>query len=89
MAATISAVGMDDGAVSRGVDRYEELICDGENPRTILVGLRSMAATHEIGREDVAFAAGLIDLLADEESSLTSATVSVGGGVTRTGGKYG
>jgi hypothetical protein len=30
---------MDDGAVKRGMDRYEELTCDGEKPLTTLVVL--------------------------------------------------
>ena len=37
----MSAVGIDEGAVGRGIDRYEELTCEGENPRTTLVVLRS------------------------------------------------
>ncbi len=37
----MSAVGIDEGAVRRGIDRYEELTCEGENPRTTLVVLRS------------------------------------------------
>jgi hypothetical protein len=32
---------MDEGAVRRGIDRYEELTCEGENPRTTLVVLLS------------------------------------------------
>ncbi len=32
-------MGIDDGAVKRGIDRYEELTCDGENPLTTLVVL--------------------------------------------------
>ena len=39
----MSAVGMEDGAVKRGIDRYEELTCDGEKPLTTLVVLRSDA----------------------------------------------
>jgi hypothetical protein len=41
LAAAISAVGIDEGAVRRGIDRYEELTCEGENPRTTLVVLLS------------------------------------------------
>lgn len=37
----MSAVGIDDGAESRGIDRYEELTCEGEKPLTTLVVLRS------------------------------------------------
>jgi len=40
-AATISAVGIDDGAERRGMDLIEELTCDGENPLTTLVVLLS------------------------------------------------
>lgn len=52
----MSAVGMDDGAESKGIDRYEELTCEGENPRTMLVGLRSTTPPVEVddGNEDVA-----------------------------------
>jgi len=39
--AAISAVGIDEGAVRSGMDRYEELTCEGEKPRTTLVVLRS------------------------------------------------
>jgi hypothetical protein len=37
VAAARSAVGMDDGALRRGIDRYEELTCDSEKPLTTLV----------------------------------------------------
>ena len=37
VAAARSAVGMDDGAVRRGIDRKEELTCEGEKPLTTLV----------------------------------------------------
>lgn len=87
----MSAVGIDDGAESKGIDRYEELTCEGENPRTMLVGLRSTTPLVGVdeGKEDVAFEAGLSVLLGDEESSLTSEATSAGGGVTKTGGEYG
>lgn len=39
----ISAVGMEDGADRRGIDRYEELTCEGEKPLTTLVVLLSDA----------------------------------------------
>lgn len=48
-----------------------------------------MALTLEIGRDGVTFEGGLMDLLVDEESSLTSEATSAGGGVTSTGGEYG
>ncbi len=32
---------IEDGAVRSGMDRYEELMCAGEKPRTTLVVLRS------------------------------------------------
>jgi hypothetical protein len=38
-AAAISAVGMDDGALRSGTDRYDELTCAGEKPLTTLVVL--------------------------------------------------
>jgi hypothetical protein len=43
----MSAVGMEEGADKRGMDRYEELTCDGENPRTMLVVLLSDAPLME------------------------------------------
>jgi hypothetical protein len=87
----MSAVGIDDGAESRGIDRYEELTCEGENPRTTLVGLRATTplVESEDVREDVGLETELSDLVADEESSLTSEATSAGGGVMRTGGEYG
>ena len=48
MVAAISAVGIDDGAVRRGIDRYDELTCDGEKPLTTLVVLRSDEAESEV-----------------------------------------
>jgi len=40
-AATMSAVGMDEGADRSGMDLYDELTCDGEKPLTTLVELLS------------------------------------------------
>jgi hypothetical protein len=45
----MSAVGIDEGAVRRGIDRYEELTCEGENPRTTLVELRSEVTLSDDG----------------------------------------
>lgn len=39
-----SVVGMEEGAVRRGMDRYEELTCEGEKPLTTLVVLLSEVA---------------------------------------------
>ena len=36
--------GRDAGVVIKGIERYDEEICDGENPRTTLVALRSEVA---------------------------------------------
>ena len=36
--------GKDAGVLIRGIERYDEEICDGENPRTTLVALRSDCA---------------------------------------------
>ena len=41
LTASISADGMEEGTLGRGIDRYEELICDGEKPLTTLVVLLS------------------------------------------------
>jgi hypothetical protein len=41
---SISVVGIDDGALRRGIDRYEELTCEGEKPLTTLVVLLSEVA---------------------------------------------
>jgi hypothetical protein len=46
----MSAVGIDEGAVRRGIDRYEELTCEGENPRTTLVVLLSEVPLSEDAR---------------------------------------
>lgn len=42
-----SAVGMEEGAVRSGMDRYEELTCEGEKPLTTLVVLLSDVALVE------------------------------------------
>jgi hypothetical protein len=39
LAAAMSAVGIDDGTLSSGTDRKEELTCEGEKPLTTLVVL--------------------------------------------------
>jgi len=44
LAASISAEGMEEGTLGRGIDRYEELMCDGEKPLTTLVVLLSESA---------------------------------------------
>jgi hypothetical protein len=44
-AAAISAVGIYDGALRRGSDRYDELICAGENPLTTPVVLFDVPLT--------------------------------------------
>ena len=44
LAAAISAEGIDEGTLGRGIDRYEELICEGEKPLTTLVVLLSERA---------------------------------------------
>lgn len=36
--------GTDEGVLIKGIERYDEEICDGENPRTTLVALRSDVA---------------------------------------------
>jgi hypothetical protein len=47
LAATISAVGMEEGAERRGMDLYDELTCEGEKPLTTLVVLLSEAPLAE------------------------------------------
>lgn len=39
LAAAMSAVGIDEGALRSGMDRYDELTCEGEKPLTTLVVL--------------------------------------------------
>lgn len=46
-ASTRSVVGREEGAVRRGIDRYDELICAGEKPLTTLVVLLSEVALAE------------------------------------------
>lgn len=48
----MSAVEMDDGAVKRWMDRYEELTCEGEKPLTTLVVLRSEVPLAESEDDD-------------------------------------
>lgn len=43
---------MEEGAVKRGMDRYDELTCEGEKPLTTLVVLRSEAALAESEDKD-------------------------------------
>lgn len=47
----ISAVGIDEGAVSNGTDRYDELTCEGEKPLTTLVVLLSEVLESDIDAE--------------------------------------
>lgn len=50
----MSAVGMGERAKKRGIDRYEKLICEVENPRPILVVLRSeVPLSEDAGRADL------------------------------------
>jgi hypothetical protein len=59
-AAAMSALGMEDGALRRGMDRYEELTCAGEKPRTTLVVLLSevpLMDSDDVGCAEVAGAA--------------------------------
>lgn len=54
----MSAVGMEDGAVKRGIERYEELTCEGEKPLTTDVML--LAETTLPESEDKVGAEGLV-----------------------------
>jgi len=68
----MSAVGIDEGAVRRGIDRYEELTCEGENPRTTLVVLRS-----EVTLPDEAACAELSEASSEVMDLLSTATTGV------------
>lgn len=61
---------MDDGAVKRGMDRYEELTCDGEKPLTTLVVLfidAPLAESVEAGCAEQSEALSVDDWLSMED----------------------
>lgn len=61
---------MDDGAVRRGMERYEELTCDGEKPLTTLVVLfidAPLAESVEAGCAELSEALSVDDWLSIED----------------------
>jgi hypothetical protein len=86
-------VGIDDGAVNRGIDRYEELTCDGEKPLTTLVVLLTdapLAESVDAGCADCSEALSDADVWLSIEDVVISGMVvaGVGSSTSASGGRH-
>lgn len=69
-----STSGMDAGVLSKGIDLYEELTCDGEKPLTTLVVLRS-----EVQLTELADSAELSGAVSEAEELFSTEGVEICG----------